>query len=55
MRLGLVTDVHNPSAELARALALFRGRHVDRVLTILDTESRCLEPLWCGQTDDVGE
>jgi predicted phosphodiesterase len=37
MRLGLVTDVHSHPKELARALALFRERQVDRVLTIGDT------------------
>lgn len=37
MRLGLVTDIHNHAAELARALALFREREVDQVLTIGDT------------------
>ncbi|MBA4067079.1 MAG: hypothetical protein C0501_25890 [Isosphaera sp.] len=37
MRLGLVTDVHNHAAELAAALALFRARGVDRVVTIGDT------------------
>lgn len=37
MRLGLVTDVHNHAAELAAALALFRDREVDRVVTIGDT------------------
>jgi hypothetical protein len=37
MRLGLVTDVHSHPAELARALALFRQRRVDRVVTIGDT------------------
>lgn len=37
MRLGLVTDVHSHSAELARALALFRQHAVDRVVTLGDT------------------
>lgn len=37
MRLGLVTDVHNHTAELAGALAIFRKREVDRVVTIGDT------------------
>lgn len=37
MRLGLVTDVHSHAAELARALALFRDRQVDCVVTIGDT------------------
>lgn len=37
MRLGLVTDVHNHAAELAAALAAFRARGVDRVVTIGDT------------------
>src|SRR5262245_30424091 len=37
MRLGLVTDVHNHAAELAAALAAFRDRGVDQVVTIGDT------------------
>jgi hypothetical protein len=37
MRLGLVTDVHNHAAELAAALAAFRDRGVDRVVTLGDT------------------
>jgi hypothetical protein len=37
MRLGLVTDVHNHAAELAGALAAFRNRGVDQVVTIGDT------------------
>jgi len=37
VRLGLVTDVHSHAAELASALALFRQRRVDRVVTIGDT------------------
>ena len=37
MRLGLVTDVHNHAAELAAALAAFRARGVDGVVTIGDT------------------
>jgi predicted phosphodiesterase len=37
MRLGLVTDIHNQAAELARALALFAKRSVDQVVTIGDT------------------
>src|SRR5262245_34147003 len=37
MRLGLVTDVHNHAAELAAALASFRDRGVDRVITLGDT------------------
>jgi hypothetical protein len=37
VRLGLVTDIHNHAAELARALALFREHRVDRVVTIGDT------------------
>lgn len=37
MRIGLVTDVHNHSAELSRALELFRGHGVDQVVTIGDT------------------
>lgn len=37
MRLGIVTDVHNHAAELAAALAAFRLRGVDRVVTIGDT------------------
>ena len=34
MRLGLVTDIHNHAAELARALTLFREHAVDQVVTI---------------------
>lgn len=37
MRLGLVTDIHNHAAELAAALAAFRDRGVDQVVTIGDT------------------
>ena len=37
MRLGLVTDIHNHAAELARALELFAAHGVDRVVTIGDT------------------
>lgn len=37
MRLGLVTDIHNHAAELARALELFRERGVEQVVTIGDT------------------
>lgn len=37
MRLGLVTDIHNQEAELAKALDLFRDRQVDQVVTIGDT------------------
>lgn len=37
MRLGLITDVHNHAAELATALASFRERGVDQVVTIGDT------------------
>lgn len=37
MRLGIVTDVHNHTAALAGALAIFRERGVDRVVTIGDT------------------
>jgi len=37
MRLGLVTDVHNHAAELARALRLLRDHDVERVVTIGDT------------------
>src|SRR5688572_29598193 len=37
MRLGLVTDIHNHAAELARALELFRERGIDQVVTIGDT------------------
>lgn len=37
MRLGLVTDVHNHAAELARALLLFRNHAVEQVITIGDT------------------
>jgi hypothetical protein len=37
MRFGLVTDVHNHSAELSRALELFRDRGVGQVITIGDT------------------
>ena len=37
MRIGLVTDVHNHAAELAGALAAFRTRGVDQVVTIGDT------------------
>lgn len=44
MRLGLVTDVHNHPAELARALALFRRRGVDRVVTIGDTVDAFARP-----------
>lgn len=37
MRLGLVTDIHNHAVELGQALALFRVRGVDQVVTIGDT------------------
>lgn len=37
MRLGLVTDVHNHAAELARALRLFQDHAVEQVVTIGDT------------------
>jgi hypothetical protein len=37
VRLGLVTDIHNHAAELAAALAAFRDRGVDQVITIGDT------------------
>jgi Calcineurin-like phosphoesterase superfamily domain len=37
LRLGLVTDVHNHAAELVAALAVFRDRGVDQVVTIGDT------------------
>ena len=37
MLLGVVTDVHNHAAELARALESFRARGVDRVVTVGDT------------------
>jgi hypothetical protein len=37
MRLGLVTDVHNHAAPLARALDLFSAHGVDQVVTIGDT------------------
>jgi hypothetical protein len=37
MRLGLVTDVHNHAAELARALAALRDRGAEQVVTIGDT------------------
>jgi hypothetical protein len=37
VRLGLITDVHSHSAELARALSLFRQHGVDRVVTLGDT------------------
>lgn len=37
MRIGLVTDVHNHAGELATALALFRDRGIDRVVTLGDT------------------
>ena len=37
MRIGLVTDVHNHRAELARALELFRDRSVEQVVAIGDT------------------
>jgi predicted phosphodiesterase len=37
MLLGLITDVHNHSPELARALDLLLARGVDRVVTIGDT------------------
>jgi hypothetical protein len=37
MRLGLVTDVHNHAAGLAAALAVFRERGVEQVVTIGDT------------------
>jgi hypothetical protein len=37
MRLGLVADVHNHAAELAAALAAFRDRGVDQVVTLGDT------------------
>jgi hypothetical protein len=36
MRIGLVTDVHNHPAELARALELFRDRRVEQVVAIGD-------------------
>ena len=36
MRLGLVADVHNHAAELARALAALNARGVERVVTIGD-------------------
>lgn len=49
MRLGLVTDVHNHAAELARALALFGDRGVDQVVTIGDTCDAF------GRLDGVGE
>jgi hypothetical protein len=37
MRLGLVTDIHNNYANLARALAAFRKHQVEQVVTIGDT------------------
>jgi predicted phosphodiesterase len=37
MRLGLVTDIHNHSAELAKALDVFGAIGVDQVVTIGDT------------------
>jgi hypothetical protein len=37
MRLGLVTELHNHAAELVAALAAFRERGVERVVTIGDT------------------
>ena len=37
MRLGVVTDIHNHAALLARALELFRQRSVEQVVTIGDT------------------
>jgi Calcineurin-like phosphoesterase superfamily domain len=37
MRLGLVTDIHNNSVELAKSLELFRTRNVDQVITLGDT------------------
>jgi predicted phosphodiesterase len=36
MRLGLVADVHNHGAHLARALAVFRGRGVEQVVSLGD-------------------
>lgn len=37
MLIGLITDVHNQTRELSAALALFRERSVDQVVTIGDT------------------
>lgn len=37
MRLGLVTDIHNHAANLARAIALFRDAGVDQIVTLGDT------------------
>jgi predicted phosphodiesterase len=37
MLLGLVTDIHNHAAELARALELFRASGVEQVVTLGDT------------------
>jgi len=37
MRLGLVTDIHNHATELRAALAAFRDRGVEQVITLGDT------------------
>jgi predicted phosphodiesterase len=37
VRIGLVTDIHNHAAELARALAALRERGAERILTLGDT------------------
>ena len=49
MRLGLVTDVHNHSAELATALARFCERGVDQVVTIGDSCDAFAHPDGCGR------
>ncbi len=49
MRLGLVTDVHNAHAELAKALELFRVRQVDQVVTIGDTCDAFAPPEGCDE------
>ncbi len=36
MRLGLVTDIHEDTAHLGRALAVFAEQHVDRIILIGD-------------------
>jgi hypothetical protein len=49
MRIGLVTDVHNHHAELARALELFRDRGVEQVVAIGDVCDAF------GRSDGAGE
>jgi predicted phosphodiesterase len=53
MRLGLVTDVHSQAAELARALALFRERRVDQVVTIGDTIDAFAPPEGTGEVAEL--